>query len=235
MPMWQGCRPGCAADVVLAVSAATRRDLIELVGVAEERIVVTPLAARPQFRPPAAEDDRHAARRRLSAGQPYFLSVSTIEPRKNLVRLIEAFAIARQRGCRQRLILAGTKHRGFEAVQRAIARTKLEPYVDLPGFVDDDTLLHYLWGADALVMVSLYEGFGLPVLEALACETRVIASSAGTLPEVVGDAGLLVDPLDVESIAAALEQVANSVDRPAVWRRKGTEQAARFTWSATAP
>jgi len=223
-----------SAQRVLCISETTKTDVAELAGVPEERLVVTPLAARPDFHPPADESAREQARARLTGGKPFFLAVGTLEPRKNLPRLIEAFALLRRRGCEHRLVLAGSAGWGAAAVQEAIERHRVADAVDLAGYVDDAALREYLWAADAMVMVSLYEGFGLPVLEAMACGTPVVVSQAGSLPEVTGGAGLVVDPMDVDAISAALDKIAGDADLRERLRTCGLERQRRFTWQETA-
>lgn len=215
-------------------SAATQRDVIELVGVPESRTSVVPLAGRPEFFPPQSDEQREACRNRLTGGRPYLLAVGTIEPRKNYPRLIEAFARVREKHPDWRLVIVGREAWGREALHEAIDRHRLADVVQLVGYVTDETVREYLWGAEAIAVPSLYEGFGLPVLEAMACGTPVIISSAGSLPEVAGNAALAVDPLSVDAITSAILSLAESPSRRHELRELGYAQAARFSWENTA-
>jgi glycosyltransferase involved in cell wall biosynthesis len=191
------------ADRVFAVSEFTKREAVELLGVDEKRVVVVGNAIEPVFTPegPAAEGD-------------YVLAVATLEPRKNLKRTAEAAARA---GVELRVVGA----RGWGGVET-------------PGWVGevaDEELAALYRGARALVFPSLYEGFGIPVLEAMACATPVVTSRGGAAEEVAGGAAVLVDPLDVEAIAAGIEEVSSRRDE---LRPLGLERAGTYSWRAVA-
>jgi glycosyltransferase involved in cell wall biosynthesis len=192
-----------AADRVLAVSAFTKREAVELLGVAESRVTVIGNAVDPVFTPagPAAHGD-------------YVLAVGTLEPRKNLRRVAEAAARA---GAELRVVGA----RGWGGVDS----------LGWLGEVSDEELAALLRGARALVYPSLYEGFGIPVLEAMACGTPVVTSGGGATEEVAGGAAVLVDPLDVEAIAAGIDEAATRRDD---LRRQGLERARAYSWDAVA-
>jgi glycosyltransferase involved in cell wall biosynthesis len=196
-----------AARSVIAVSEFTGGEVVELLGVPEERLRVVPNAVDEQFTAegPRAEGD-------------YVLAVGTIEPRKNLARLAEA---ARRAGLELRI--AGAYGWGEVRVASAGVRWL--------GFVDDVELARLYRGALCFAYPSLYEGFGIPVLEAMACGTPVVTSSGGALEELAGGAAVLIDPLDVASIAAGLEQAAGNRDELA---RAGLHRANGYTWAATA-
>ena len=217
---------------IICISEATRRDVAELARVPEDRLSVTRLAARPEFRPPEGVE-RATAKTRFSPDRPYFVALGTLEPRKNYPRLIEAFAEVVHCGAEHRLLIVGGKGPEFTKVSALIEKNKLGDRVELKGYLADGDVLECLWGADALVMPSLYEGFGLPVLEAMAAGTPVIASHAGSLPEVAGDAACFVDPVDVESIAHAMRRVGTDVGFQNKLRQQGFLQAAKFTWAET--
>lgn len=225
------------ASRVLTDSVHTRQDLMERVGIAEERIDVIPLAASETFRPP---EDRVAQvevlqRYGLRHGE-YVLYVGTIEPRKNLVRLAQAFKVVIERhpDLETRLGLAGGRGWLTEEIDRGLAATNLGDRLLLPGRISDADLPALLNGARVVVYVSLYEGFGLPPLEAMASGAAVIASNTTSLPEVVGDGGLLVDPLDVDAIADAIDRVLTDDALHAELAQRGLQRASLFSWTRTA-
>jgi glycosyltransferase involved in cell wall biosynthesis len=225
------------ADLVLTYSEHTRRDVAARLNVPLDRIRVTPLAAHEQFRP--AEDAsalRGVLARHGLADRPYVLAVGMLEARKNLVRLLEAFAMLKRAepGLGHRLVLAGVKAWGAEAVFAAVRRLGLGGEVRWLDFVPFEDLPALLGGADLLAHPSLYEGFGLPPLEAMACGTPVVASATTSLPEVVGEAGVLADPLRPESFAAAMRRVLTDRTLHAELRWRGVQQARRFSWERTA-
>lgn len=167
--------------------------------------------------------------------QPYVLSVqAAIEPRKNIPRLIEAFAQARRAHPALRLVVAGGPGADEPAVRAAVARHDLAAAVDFPGVLPETLLRASYRGALALAYPSLYEGFGLPLLEAMSVGTPVIAAQVSSLPEVAGDAALLVDPFDVDALAGALEQVAGDAELRADIAARGFRRVRRFSWERAA-
>lgn len=223
------------ATAIIAVSHSTKRDIVRILRVPAPKVHVIYEAPAPCFRPLAAGPALEAVRRRYGLPERFVLYVGTIEPRKNLVRLLEAFARLRNGGpISHAFILAG--HRGWkdEAVFAAVERLKLQDAVRFLGYVPEDDLVALYNLADALAFPSLYEGFGLPVLEAMACGTPVVASPRGSLREVAGDAAIFVDPLEVESIAEGLRRVLEDAVEREELRARGLANAARFTWEATA-
>jgi glycosyltransferase involved in cell wall biosynthesis len=227
------------AAAIIAVSAATRADLLTTWGVPPERVAVVYPAIDPALGPITDGAACAAFRRRVGVSRPYILFLGTLEPRKNLATLIDAFALARERGLRDHeLILVGGTDwdRGnyADALRAQIARRKLGDCVRLAGYAAmADRPLWYAC-ATVLAMPSWYEGFGFPVAEAMACGVPVIASNAGSLPEVVGDAGQLCDPADVDAWAAALCRVASDPTCQARARQSASVHAARFTEAALA-
>ena len=212
------------ADAFLCISEATRRDLVARFPAAADRSRVVPLAADPRFAAPGAP---------ASLGVPYVLGVGTLEPRKNLVRLIEAWA-ALPRTVRGDHVLALVGPTGWD-VDATLAAAHARPDdVRLLGFVSDEELAAMYAGATAFAYPSTYEGFGLPVLEAMAAGAPVVTSSVSSLPEVAGEAAVLVDPYDVRAIRDALAAVlADPAQREAL-RARGRERAAAFSWERTA-
>jgi len=223
-------------DVILTYSEHTKQDLIETMGVAEERIHVTPLAAHERYRPDPDRDRVRAVLARYDLGQrPYLLNVGTLEPRKNHCRLLEAFRRLRQQrpSLEHQLVLVGGQGWKYEPIFEAIESYGLKPHVKWIGFVPLQDLPALYNGADVFVYPSLYEGFGLPPLEAMACGTPVVAARSSSLPEVVGDAGLLVDPLNVDELADAVGQVLADGQLHKTLREKGLQRAGLFSWEKT--
>ena len=187
------------AAAVIADSEATARDLQERLGIAPERISVVPLGVDPVFRPVSPEA-AESVRKQYNLPEQFLFFVGTHEPRKNLVRVVEAFGrIAHE--IPHALVLAGRSGWKCGPLHRAIAASSVRGRILLPGFVPRAHLPALLTAAAGFVWPSLYEGFGLPPLEAMACGTPVLASRTSSIPEVVGDAGVLVDPLDPAAIA----------------------------------
>lgn len=223
-----------AARRVIAISGATRDDLVRRYGADPARIAVVHhgLGAA-QFRPaePAAVE---AARARHGLARPYFLYVGTLQPRKNLVRLIEAFAAAADALGDVDLAIGGRRGWLSEGIERRAAELGLAGRARLLGYLPDADLPALLSGAIAFTFPSLYEGFGLPVLEAMACGAPVLTSSTSSLPEVAGDAALLVDPADTDAIAAGLVRLASDAALRADLHERGLRRAAQFTWERCA-
>ncbi len=220
---------------VIADSAHTRDALVADCGLAPERIAVVALGVDAAFRPLAPDAARAAVAARLGLTAPYLLHVGTLEPRKNLPALVRAWnTLRRQRAAAPQLVLAGAPGWGAAAVEEAIAACGAADDVRLTGRVADDLLPALYAGAEAVVVPSLEEGFGLPVVEAMACGTPVVATRAGALPEVAGDAALLVEPGDEAALAAALVRVSDDELLRAQLRAAGLARAAAFTWEACA-
>ncbi len=224
------------ASWIVADSDASLRDTLELTDADPERITSIPLAVSEAYLVPGDRDqDRRHIAERYGITQPYVLYVGTTHPRKNLPRLLDAFAKARAAvDLPHRLVLVGDKGFGSGDVQTRVARLGLADTVSLPGYVPEDDLPRFYRAADLFAFPSLYEGFGFPVLEAMATGCPVVTSSVSSLPEVAGDAALMVDPLDVDGIAERIEQVLTRPELAAELRELGREQAARFSWQRTA-
>jgi glycosyltransferase involved in cell wall biosynthesis len=221
------------ASHVIAVSETTKRDLMELYGIPEHKITVVYEGIAPalQHRPQS-----YVARTMLAPygiTDPYILSVGTIEPRKNYVRLLEAYRMMAERGIRQRLVIAGAPGWMYEPVFARIRELGLNRRVTLLR-PSDEHLAALYGGADAFVYPSLYEGFGIPALEALAAGVPSAVTERSALPEVVGDAAVLFDPTDVESIAGAVELVLADTRLRERLREQGPARAAMFSWARAA-
>lgn len=219
---------------VIAVSESTRRDVIALCGVAGDRVIAVPNGVSERFCPADAAAVAEFRRRR-GLPERYILFLGTLEPRKNVVRLLDAYA-AWRRASREPVILviAGGKGWFYQTIFAQVARLGLEEAVLFPGFVPSDELPWWYRAAELFVYPSLFEGFGLPVLEALACGTPTITSRASSLPEVAGDAALLVDPEDTGELTDAIARLSSDPLLADELRSAGPRQAGRFTWSRTA-
>lgn len=223
------------ADLITADSECTRRDVHELLGVGLDRITVVHGGVDPRFRRLNDVAAQEAVRRRYGLYRPFVLSIGTLEPRKNYVRLIQAFALARRRGLTEhQLVICGRKGWLYEGIFKAVSESGLQPHVVFPGYIRDEDLPELYCAADLFAFPSLYEGFGLPPLEAMACGTPTIVSNASSLPEVVGDAALLVAPSDVEALSQAMYSVLTDSALRSRLAAAGPARAARFTWPEAA-
>lgn len=224
------------ADHILADSAATRDDLCELYRTPPEKISVLYSGVNPMFRPITDAAALQAVRAKYQLGAaPFILAVSTLQPRKNFARLIQAFArLPAPLRADLRLVIAGGKGWLYDAIFAEVEKQGLQKQVLFPGFVADADLPALLSAARVLAYPSLYEGFGLPILEAYACGTPVVTSTASCLPEVAGDAAWLVSPTDVDALAAALTEAIQNETLRAQRRTAGFARAREFTWDKAA-
>jgi glycosyltransferase involved in cell wall biosynthesis len=175
-----------------------------------------------------------ATRRAIETGGDYLLYLGTLQPRKNLIRLVEAFALLQPLSVDLRLVLAGKRGWHCDDLTARVRSLGLSGRVVFPGYVDDDDKAALISGATALVYPSLYEGFGLPVLEAMACGTPVLTSNVSSLPEVAGDAALLVNPLDVDDISAGMSRLITDADLRRSLVIEGYAQVRKFSWANAA-
>jgi glycosyltransferase involved in cell wall biosynthesis len=222
---------------VITVSEYSRRDISATYGIAPERITVTPEAAPPNFLPVDNETELRRIRESYGIQENYILSLCSIQPRKNLVRLIEAYSCLR--GVRPgfklpQLVLAGKRGWLDSETFRAAERNALGNDLLFTGYVAERDLPGLYSGAICFVYPSYFEGFGLPVVEAMQCGVPVIAGNRTSLPEVVGEAGLLFDPFDTQALVKALAQVIDDSEYRAGLRSKGLERARNFNWKTTA-
>jgi glycosyltransferase involved in cell wall biosynthesis len=227
---------------VIAVSESTRRDILRTYkGQFEpDHIVTTLLAAGQRFTPPEGQESaRESANKRYNLRElPYVLSVGVMQPRKNLRLLIDAFALMKLGPLAppHLLVIAGKRGWKNEELDKQLA--ELPPEVSdkivFTGYVPDDDLPILYGGADAFCYPSVYEGFGLPPLEAMACGCPVLCSRVSSLPEVVGDAGVLLPSNDSDAWATALEKVLGNPTVRERWSRYGIERASQFSWTKTA-
>jgi glycosyltransferase involved in cell wall biosynthesis len=224
-----------AADHIIAVSEATARDLVEQFSFARERISVIYPGVDAAFTSPVDDITMEEMCRSYQLTLPFILAVGTIEPRKNYGRLIRAFAEASLRpDGPPLLVFAGRRGWLYDDVLEAASRADVADRVRFLGYVPDHHLPALYRAATALAMPSLYEGFGIPIIEAMATGTPVICSTAGALPEVVGDAAILVDPLDVEGLSDALLLVFTDATRRRELIERGKLRSRMFSWDASA-
>jgi len=226
---WSAAR----ASRVIAISKATRNDLVRYDRIGPAKIAIVHHGLSPIFRPvDGATVD--AVRERHGLRDPYLLFVGTLQPRKNLGRLLAAFDRIAEAHPTVTLALVGAIGWHSDRLREALGRMRARERVRVLGYVDDADLPALITGAVALAFPSLYEGFGLPALEAMACGTPVLASNTSSLPEVVGEAGLLVDPLDVDAIAAGLDRLILDAPLRQELGLRGIARAAKFTWRRAA-
>jgi glycosyltransferase involved in cell wall biosynthesis len=227
---WALRRAVRAARRVLCVSATTARDLAERLEVAPERIAVTRLGTDLR---PAGEAEVAALRGRLGLDGPYLLGLGTVEPRKDLPTLVRAFASLAGE-LPHRLVLAGLAGWGAGALAQAVEASGVADRVLLTGYLPEADKAALFTGAEVFAYPSRYEGFGLPVLEAMACGTPVVTTTGGSLPEVAGDAAWLVEPGDAGGLAAALAKLAADPAAAQAAAARGRARAATFTWERCA-
>lgn len=221
------------ADAIIVVSESTKRDLIEHYQTPAEKITVIYEAAAPDFVAPQPEDIERV-RQRYQLPAQFLLVVGTIEPRKNYSRLLEALLHLRQKHHDLKLVVVGSKGWLYEDFFQKIEDLRLSQHVIFPGYVPDADLPAVYGAATVAVMPSVYEGFGLPVLEAMACGTSVACSSTSSLPELGGDVARYFDPFNVEDMAASLDTILGDEMLQKTMREKGPAQAALFSWDRAA-
>lgn len=216
---------------IITVSEASKQDIIHYFDVAAEKITVIPNAIDDHFSVPPSQDDLDRIQQRYQLPKRFVMYAGNIKPHKNLERLIDAFALVRQRGFHDLgLLVSGSEVSRYATLRRAVHRYGLHKHVRFLGFQSERTLAVLYRLADIFVIPSLYEGFGLSPLEALASGTPVVASNVSSLPEVLGNAALLVDPYDPTSIATAINRLLDDDDLHADLKRKGYARAQQFSW-----
>jgi glycosyltransferase involved in cell wall biosynthesis len=223
-----------AATHLITVSAVTKADLVREHGVRPDKVTVVYSGVDTRFQPQVDQVVLTEVRQRYGIPGPYVLYVGTLQPRKNLVRLVEAFSQVAQEDETLRLVLAGRKGWLYDDIFATVARLGLTDRVVFTGYVPDDDVPALMAGARLFVLPSLYEGFGVPVVEAMACGVPVVCANIASLPEVAGDAALLVDPTDVDALAAAIRRALTDDDLRRELIARGLRQAARFSWDRCA-
>ena len=222
---------------VATVSEYSRQDLIRTYRLPPEKVVVTHNGIEPHFTPqPRSADEAESLRRRLGIGRDFILAVGSLQPRKNLIRLMRAYSKLRseQASFHHQLVIVGRQLWLADGIFEEVQRQPWAQDVILTGYVADEDLPALYRAATAFVYPSLFEGFGLPPVEAMACGTPVVTSNTSSLPEVVGEAAVLVDPYDEQDLIRALLKIVNDHSLRAQLRERGLAQAQKFTWRAAA-
>lgn len=224
------------ADRVLADSESTRGDAIDLLGLPPEKVDVVPAGVESRFRPILDSATLAAVRAKYGLGDgPFVLGLGTLEPRKNFAGLMEAFSLLiRREKLPHRLVIAGGKGWLYEGIFQTAERLQLGDRLVFAGFVADGDLPALYNLADLFAFPTLYEGFGLPVLEAMACGVPVVTADNSCMPELVGSAALLVPAVDLEGLVDAMARVLSEPDLRARLRKAGLARAAHFTWENAA-
>jgi len=220
---------------IIAVSRSTRDDLVELLDIPPERISVVYEGVDKRFRPMPESEVRSAVRSRYGLPESYILFVGTIEPRKNVERLVEAYSIVRSKASdAPPLVIAGGRGKSAGRVERAVEKLRLSDAVVFSGYVANEDLPALYSGAELFVLPSLYEGFGLPVLEAMACGVPVVAADSSSLRELVEGRGILVSPQSAAEIAEGILRGLGDGDLRAECVEKGLRFAREMTWEKCA-
>jgi glycosyltransferase involved in cell wall biosynthesis len=222
------------ADRIIAVSEHTRRDALRSYPLDPEKIEVIPEGVEPRFRSDVGRDAVADVRRRLGLPDRFILSVGTIEPRKNHATLVEAYASLREQHPDVGLVIAGGRGWLYERFFERVRSLGLEGHVVFTGHVPDEDMPALFNAAEVFAFPSEFEGFGLPPLEAMACGVPVVCSDAASLPEVVGDAGVLVPPRDVGAWIRAIDRLLSDAPLRAGFGARGLARARRFSWDAAA-
>ena len=226
-----------AADKIIAISESTKRDIIEKCNINPDNIIVTPLGYNEELYKPCNDENLISkVKEKYGIKSNYIINTSSLLwYRKNLPRLIKAFHTYRLKGVtNHQLVITGKRGEAYDEIVSLIKSLNLEKDIILTGYISTEDMPILLGSADALVFPSLHEGFGLPILEAMACGCPVITSNCSAMPEVVGDAGILVNPNNEEEIANAINQMLTDTEYRNRLRNAGLEQAKRFSWENTA-
>jgi len=222
---------------IITLSEYSRQDIGKTYQIAPEQIVVTPAAAHPHFAPVTGETELINIRQKYGIDSDYILSLGSLQPRKNLGRLIEAYSSLRSLRVRSKLpklVIAGKRGWLEREIFRAADRSKFGKDILFVGYVPEPDLPALFSGALTFVYPSYFEGFGLPVLEAMQCGTPVIAGNRTSIPEIAGDAALLFDPFNTEAVREALARVIDDAELRTSLRQRGLNRANEFNWTRTA-
>jgi glycosyltransferase involved in cell wall biosynthesis len=230
---WSTRHNGRRSQRIIADSQATKNDLVRFEGIDPAKVEVVYPGIDPMLQPVQGVERLTAVQQKYQIRAPYLLFLSTLQPRKNLVRLIEAYGAAH---LPHQLVLAGKSGWQARPIHDSLAAlpSPLSSQIILPGFIEDSDKAALLSGATAVLYPSLYEGFGFPALEAQACGTAVLCANTSSLPEIVGDSALLVDPLNTAAITTAIRRMATNESLRAELIQKGFENVKRFKWEKTA-
>jgi glycosyltransferase involved in cell wall biosynthesis len=223
------------ADKIISVSYHTQEDLIKILKVPKEKIAVIHEAPSPIFRPLEPEEVRSVLASRYGLRKKYIYHLGNIEPRKNLIKLLEAFTIVgREMGTEYQLVVSGQKGWLIRSLTRFLKTYPMRDQLFFTGYIPHEDLPYFMNGAELFVFPSLYEGFGLPVLEAMRCGTPVISSNQSSIPEIMGSAGVLVDPTNVPMLADKIIELLRNQEEREHLSRLGQAQAACFSWTEVA-
>lgn len=218
------------ADAVVTVSEHSKRDLARYLGIDQGKICVAPCGVSPHFSPDAEPGEATRLAERYGVRRPYVLYLGDVQARKNVSGLVSAFALLREALPEYELVVAGAATWKYEQIYSRVAELGLTDRVRFTGYVSAEDVPALYRQSALFVFPSLYEGFGRPPLEAMACGTPVVTSNVSSLPEVVGDAALLADPHDHQALARAMERALSDVGLAGDLRALGLERARHFTW-----
>jgi len=223
------------ADMIITISESAKKDLINSLGLPEDKIKVIYCGIDEAYQPTQNLKSIEATRKKFNLPEKFILNVSTLVPTKNLPTLFKAFALFKSStSLSHRLVIVGGKGWKYKEILKAVTQLGLEKDIIFTGYVPREDLINIYNAADLFVYPSFYEGFGLPPLEAMACGTPVIASNVSSIPEVVGEAGILLNPFDIAGIAEAIEKVIRDDDLRREMVEKGITQAQKFSWRQNA-
>lgn len=224
------------ARKVLTISECSKGDLVEMYGLPEHKVQVIYLGVGSEFKPLPESFDMQSILHKYGIDGRYFIAVGNLQPRKNLVRLIEAYERMRnnQPEIKTKLVIVGKRAWKHHPILALIKQSRWSGDIILTGYVPKDDLPILYAGSDGLIYPSIYEGFGLPPLEAMACGVPVVVSDRSSLPEVVGDVGIMINPFDTDSIAAALASLALEPELRKRLSADGIKRASGFSWSKCA-
>lgn len=219
------------ADHILADSAATKADLMDVYGTASEKITVLLSGVNQQFHPVTDLQKLGQTRRKYQiSDRPYIFAIGTVQPRKNYARLVQAISLLRAKGFDLQIVIAGGKGWLEDHIYHAIHNFKMDDYVNFIGYADDNDIPALYSGSVCSSFVSLYEGFGFPVLESMACGTPVITSNVSSIPEVAGDVAPMVDPTDVDALSDRIEAILTDTTYRQLLVQRGLIHSRKFTW-----
>jgi len=232
-----GLQKSCKrADKIITISEFSKGEIIRYLGISEDKIAVMPCGVDfTKYHPNYTMDEVDEVKKKYHITEDYLLYLGTLEPRKNIIRLIQAYAQLKAANSRiPKLVLAGRKGWMYDSIFATVKELQLEDDLIFTGYIEAQEAPILMKGALAFLFPSLYEGFGMPPLEAMACGTPVLVSNAASLPEVVGDAGVYVDPMSTQSIREGIEYLLESEDLRSDLSRRGLERARLFSWDRSA-
>ena len=220
---------------VITISKFSKSEIVELLNIPESKITVTYLGSSRIFKTIHSEEKIKEIKKSYSASENFILNIGTLEPRKNVISLIEAFSILKEKyGLIHKLVIGGKRGWYYDTIFEKVKELGFGNEVVFTDYIPENVLPLLYNAADLFVYPSLYEGFGLPILEAMACGCPVITSNSSSLPEVVGDAAILVNPLSVDELAQAMLKVLKDNELRSKMVEKGLQRAKMFTWEKTA-